>query len=279
MICLKYIMSQFTNAIIPAGIAVLFAFSIVACDEQTSRPSASAGTGTMLVLLHDNPGNYQEVWIDVQRVEVNNKADESTGWVVISEPQERYNLLELINGAQEVLGEAELDEGTYRQIRLILGNNNTIVVDDSTYQLKTPSAQQSGLKLNIDAEIQEGLITTLALDFDVKRSIVKRGRGQSKVEPYLLKPVIRAYALIETGTISGVVAPAEAEPWIYAIVGEDTVSSTRSEKITGEFQLLGLPENTYDVSIEPTLEGYESQVIPDVEVTAGEDTDLGTIDL
>lgn len=276
---LKMKIHQSTQSFFPALFAILLAVTITSCDNESTK--SSAGTGTMEVVMHDNPGNYQEVWVDVQRVEVNNQADEDTtkGWVVISEPDKRYNLLELINGSQEVLGEAELETGIYSQIRLILGDDNTIVVNDSTYNLQTPSAQQSGLKLNINADIKEGMTYTLMLDFDVSRSIVVRGQGGATNETYLLKPVIRAYAQAETGTISGIIEPAESEPWVYAIVDEDTVASTRAEVNTGEFKLLGLPSNTYLVSVESTTEDYDSQVISNVEVTAGENNNLGTITL
>lgn len=271
-----------SGVFLPAVISIFLFFGLTACDGPFSGTTPDGGTGTMKVLLHDNPGDYQEVWIDVQRVEVNNREDEGSGWVVINEPQQRYNLLELVNGSHEVLGEAELEEGYYRQIRLILGDDNTIVVNDNTYQLQTPSAQQSGLKLKIDAEVQEGAMLTLLLDFDVARSIVQKGRGHGQAQnpyPYLLKPVIRAYTQAEAGSVSGIIDPAEAEPWIYAIADEDTVASTVSEENTGEFQLRGLPENTYTIAIDPASEDYESVSVPDVEVVAGEDTDLGTIEL
>ncbi|MDG5767555.1 DUF4382 domain-containing protein [Balneolales bacterium ANBcel1] len=259
-----------------AAFSLVLIFAVASCDDSST--GTSAGKGTLEVLMHDNPGNYQELWIDVQRVEVNNQMDEGTGWIVISEPQEQFNLLELVNGAQVLLGEAELDEGTYRQIRLILGDNNTLVVDDETYPLKTPSQQQTGLKLYVDAEIREGMTYSLHLDFDVARSVVKRGRGQHE-NPYLLKPVIRAYSQSETGIISGTVTPAESDPWVYAIAGEDTVSITRSEENTGEFRLLGLLAGTYTVTIEPVAQDFEATEISDVEVTAGEVKELGTIEL
>lgn len=276
-------------------VALLLLLVSTSCDDlsigTSSSTGSSSGTGSMEVLLHDNPADYDELWIDVQRVEVNNVQDPDTGWVAISEPQQRYNLLELVNGAQEFLGEAELDEGTYRQIRLILGDDNELVVNGEAYPLKTPSAQNSGLKLNIDAEIQEGMSYTLHIDFDASRSIVVRGNGRDQgngngngngngfASPYLLKPVLRAYTEMEAGTVSGVVVPAETNPWIYAIAEEDTLSSTRAEENTGEFRLMGLPENTYTISVEPAEDDYEPLEIPDVEVTAGEDTDLGEIEL
>lgn len=258
------------------SMALMLLVFITGCDQWIG--SSSDETGTMEVILHDNPGPYEELWVDVQRVEVNNQEDEGSGWVVINEPQQRYNLLELVNGAQEVLGEAELEEGMYRQIRLILGDDNELVVDGESYSLQTPSAQQTGLKLNIDAQITSGITYTLYLDFDASRSIVQKGNAQGS-DPYLLKPVIRAYTQAETGIISGAVDPADADPWIYAIAGEDTVASTRGEENTGEFKLLGLQEDVYTVSIEPVVEEFDAVVIENVEVIAGEETDLGTIEL
>lgn len=273
--CLPHLLQ---SMLIPAVMLITLMLTVQACDDFSTGTSSESGT--MKVLMHDNIGDYQELWVDIQRVEVNNLADEDTSWVVISEPQERYNLLELINGAHEVLGEAELEAGIYHQIRLILGDDNTIVVNDSTYQLQTPSAQQTGLKLNIDAEIQEDESFILALDFDADRSVVRRGPPQFPDEnSYLLKPVIRAYNQATTGSIIGIVDPAESNPWIYAIAGEDTVSSTHSEANTGEFRLLGLPEDTYSVSVNPTEEGFDEVTITDVEVSAETETDLGTIEL
>ncbi len=273
---MKLIPGMNSQPLVPWLAALLLLVATTACDLQST--GSSAGKGTLQVLMHDKPADFDELWIEVERVEVNNQLDEGSGWTVISEPNERYNILTLVNGAQVVLGESELDAGRYRQIRLILGDDNSIVVGENTYPLQTPSAQQTGVKLNMDAEIQEGMTYTLHLDFDASRSVVKKGNAQGSY-PYLLKPVIRAYAQAETGTISGIVVPAESDPWIYAIAGEDTLSSTRAEENTGEFRLMGLSENSYTVSIDPADEDYEPVAIPDVEVTAGEDTDLGEIEL
>ncbi len=255
----------------PFSTALFLLFFASACNPS------SDGMGTLKIVMHDNPGNYEEVWVEIIRVEVNNVEDEESGWIVISEPGEAYNLLELVNGAQVVLGEQELEEGLYRQIRLILGEDNYVVINGDPYDLKTPSAQQTGIKLNINAEIREGIEYTLGLDFDANHSVVKRGQTQAGA-PYLLKPVIRAYAQAETGIISGVVEPYVAGTMVSTVenVGEHPVSTTVEEE-TGEFRLLGLPPGTY--SIEVVAEGYDPVVEEDIEVTAGETTDVGTIEL
>jgi hypothetical protein len=263
--------------------AVMLAVLAGSCDitdDMSQEPSndITDGKGKLVVRMHDNPGNYDEVWVEVDRVEVNNQADPDTGWVVISEPQERYNLLELVNGAHVVLGEAELDAGHYPQIRLILGNDNSIVVNGTEYGLQTPSAQQTGLKLNVDAEIEEGHVYNLYLDFDVSKSIVRRGPPH-QAGSYLLKPVIRAYTDAATGSISGIVDPVESDSWIYALVDEDTLSSTRADTVTGAFLLSGLQSGTYSVYVDPANEDYESVLVEDVVVAVRDTTDLGTIEI
>ncbi len=44
--------------------------------------------------------------------------------------------------------------------------------------MKTPSAQQSGLKLNVHEEFLQGVAYEYIIDFDAARSIVKTGNGQ-----------------------------------------------------------------------------------------------------
>lgn len=235
------------------------------------------GKGTMVVKLHDAPVNYEEVNIFVERVEVNNTSGEN-GWQVISEPNRSYNILELTNGNFEVLADAELEEGTYRQIRLILSRDqNSVVIDGEQFGLFVPSGAQTGVKLNIDAEIREGIEYTLLLDFDAQRSVVRT--GQAPFPGYLLKPVIRATNEAITGNIGGVVEPFDARAVVYAIAGSDTLSTTFADEDNGEFLLVGLEEGSYTVSVEPREEGFGSAEIEDVEVEIGKTTDLGTIEL
>ncbi len=256
-------------------VAILVAIPLifVGCD-----PAASGETGTMKVMLHDNPADYDEVNVFIEGVEVNN-AEDDTGWVEIGTPQETFDLLELTNGAMEELGTEELEAGTYEQIRLILGSDgHSVVIDSVEHDLKVPSGAQTGIKLNINAEIEPDITYTILLDFDAHRSVVKAGNEQSGVQ-YLLKPVISATNQAVTGNIAGVVDPAEAEPVVYAIAGSDTLTSTQADTSDGSFTLVGLEAGTYTVSIDPTNDTYQSQDTTGVDVTVGETNDIGTITL
>lgn len=250
------------------------------CDSSGS----DVGTGTMSVTMTDAPAPYDSVHVTINEVAVTKDNDNDTdsesdgddsedGWETISDEQMRVNLLELTNGSQISLGSKELEAGNYEQIRLILGDNNTVTVDGETYDLQTPSAQQSGLKLNVDAEVEEDTEYTLLIDFDAARSIVEQGNGG-----YLLKPVIRAVNLEETGSIVGTVQPADFNTNVLAVMDGDTVTSTITAD-DGEFEIIGLQEDTYEVYFDPSSDNYADSTQTGVEVTSGEETDLGTIEL
>ena len=255
--------------------AGMLAFGMVAftgCSQDSSP-----GMGTLQVKLHDAPADYDEVNIFIERVEVNNITG-NEGWQTISEPNESFNLLELTNGVFEMIADVELEAGTYSQIRLILSRDaNTVVIDGESHNLFVPSGAETGVKLNINAEIRDGIVYTLLLDFDALRSVVKTGRATNP--GFILKPVIRATNQALTGNIGGVVTPFDARAVVYAIAGVDTISTTFADEDNGEFLLVGLAEGEYDVSVEPREDGFEGTRFGGNSVTINETTDVGTIEL
>ncbi|MEX1010664.1 MAG: DUF4382 domain-containing protein [Balneolaceae bacterium] len=251
----------------------LIALLFVSCDSQSD-----SATGSFSVWLHDAPADFEEVNIFIERVEVNRNEDEE-GWIVISEPMQQFDLLELTNGAYEVLGSAELESGTYSQIRLIVSHDDNYIVENGEQKsLFVPSGSQTGVKLNVDAEITDGSEYVLLLDFDAERSIVQPGQAPQPAD-YILKPVIRATHLATTGNASGVVVPASARPAIYAISGSDTLSTTYSDEITGEFLLFGLSEGSYTLSFNAREPGFEILNLEEIAITPGEVTTLGEIQI
>jgi len=257
---------------------------IVGCDSTTTATNGSdtmGNMGTLKVKMHDAPANYDSVNVSIKSVEVKDTSTD-TGWVKINSPQKTFNLLELTNGASAVLGSKELPAGTYEQIRLILNKDgNSVVVDGTKHNLFIPSGAQTGIKLNINAEIKPDITYTLLLDFDAARSIVETGNQHSQhASRYLLKPVIRATNQAETGNISGAIKPVDAKPFIYAISDSDTLSSTKADTTDGSFKLVGLKEGNYTVSVEPAdTTAYQTKDTTGVAVTIGETNDIGTLTL
>ncbi len=158
----------------------------VGCKEM-NETGKTPGTGTLNVHLTDFPAEYTAVLVDVQKLLINISEDEEQdGWQeMVLDTIGQINLLDYTDGNSILLTEEELPVGQIAQMRMILGPNNEIVVDEDTLDLKTPSAQQSGLKFKINATIEEGKTYELFLDFDAEKSVVSKGNGT-----YSLKPVI-----------------------------------------------------------------------------------------
>ena len=246
-----------------AGFLLLSVFWLACSNvDQTAR---------LNVRLTDAPGDYEEVNIDIQSVEIHSSGgNQNSGWVSLDVESGTYNILELTNGLDTLLATAELPAGKISQIRLVLGNNNSVKINGVINSLSTPSAQQSGLKLNLNAELTEGITYNITLDFDAARSIVKKGNGS-----YSLKPVIRALEAATSGAIKGTVIPLDATPAVFAIAGTDTIATAYTDE-AGKFILRSIPAGTYKVSFVPKT-GYTPLLKENVSVTLGIVNDLGTL--
>ena len=254
-----------------AGCLLTFA----ACSKGSV--SDSTGTSSMSVFLVDGPAAYDKVYLDIQDVQVKASSDAAeNGWQSLSISRKGiYNLLNFKNGLDTLLGTVQLPAGKINQLRLVLGPNNSVVLNGITYPLTTPSAQQSGLKLAINANLVAGIDYRIWIDFDAARSIVQTGSGS-----FILKPVIRTFTQAESGAIKGFVLPVAAKGWAFAIVNaNDTVSSTPADATTGLFLLRGLPAASYKVAFRATAGTYKDTTILNVGVTTGNVTDLGNVQL
>ena len=249
-------------------------FVFLSCKKNNG---SSVADSSMSVYLVDAPAAYDRVFIDIQSVQVKASADGSESeWQTlnISRPGV-YNLLNFKNGIDTLLGTLKLPAGRINQLRLVLGSNNSVVLNGISYPLTTPSAQQSGLKLQIKADLIAGIDYRIWIDFDAARSIIQTGNGS-----YILKPVIRTFTQAESGAIKGFALPVLAKGWVFAIANvNDTVSSTPADLLTGAYLLRGLPAATYKVSFRATAGLFRDTTIANVAVTTGVVTDLGILTL
>jgi hypothetical protein len=244
--------------------AIIMTASMIGCESESKN-------ARIQIWLTDAPGDYDEVNVEILGVEVHaDGGDQNSGWQGLAIEDGVYDLLELTNGLDTLLGTIELPAGRISQVRLKLGNDNSIKVGDDVHDLVTPSGQQSGLKIQVHKVLQEGLTYKILLDFDVARSIVLQGNGT-----YSLKPVIRAITEAQDGAIKGSVSPAESTPAIYAILGTDTIATTFSDE-SGKFLIRGLAAGSYTVGFAPNS-NYEPFAKENVSVSIGSVTDMGVV--
>jgi hypothetical protein len=158
-------------------------FSVSAVTLLLSACTKSSKSVPIQLLLTDNPATYQEVNIHIKGMQVKMN-DDSSGWIELQAKDTTVNLLELQNGVTTLIAQDNVPAGILKEVRFILGNDNSIVDNGTEYPLVTPSAETSGLKIKINKELNETL-NTLVLDFDAAMSI-KEENNQ-----YKLNPVIR----------------------------------------------------------------------------------------
>jgi hypothetical protein len=255
--------------------AAVASLSFYSCDK---KDASSTGKARLQVALTDEPGNYDEVNIDVQDVRINYSNDTANGWTSLAGVKTGvYDILRLANGRDTILADAEVTTGKIQQIRLILGPNNFVKLNGQTYPLQTPSAQQSGLKIKINQDVAEGVAYKLLLDFDASRSIVQTGNSNSNNQKYILKPVIRATLEAIGGSVRGYVLPNTFATAVYALSGTDTVAGTYT--INGAYMLKGLTSGTYTLAFAPSDSTYKTQSKTGVNVTTNNVTTVDTVRL
>lgn len=258
------------------GISIMSLTFFNSCSDNDGE-----STSRVQLKLVDAPGDYEEVNVVITDIQYNSTENED-GWQSLA-PAEAYpievDLTELISGNSLLLTDQIIPSGMMKQIRLVLGDGNTLKLegDDTLIPLSTPSAMQSGLKLNLNTELEGGFTYTFILDWVVSESIVESGSTGS----YNLKPVIKVNAEVNSGSVSGTVVEniEEVETPMADVTVE--IYDTEDLKVTdtmtdenGNFLFQGLEGGTYTLKI--TREGYNAYSAETM-VIVGEVTEAGTI--
>lgn len=168
------------NIIILAAVACIATFAIYSCSKDNKE-----GTSTLHVRLTDAPTAFEEVNVDIREVRVKFSDDTTnTGWVTLNTFPGIYNLLDYQNGVDTLLATGAFPTQTVKEIRFILGPDNTIKDAGVVYPLTIPSGSESGLKIKVSRTLQATL-ETIIIDFDAALSVKREGTGDYKLRPVL----------------------------------------------------------------------------------------------
>jgi len=278
-------------------------FGLAAIVLFYSCDGIESGNGRASFYLTDGPleaENVSEVVISISKVEVFGPE----GWTTVKEFEnpEAINLLALQGGETFFLDERELVSGLYDQIRLGLSSSVTSgdsqnpahyikFNDGSIEEITVPSGAQTGYKVVGDFTIPDGGVTSIIIDFDVRKSVVKAGNSGM----YILKPTLRLMEDANVGSIEGSVTgdfdgnlvvyayendqynEDETEPNADGVVFANAVTSANVDA-DGNYNLSFLSAGTYDLIVANfDAEGTFQQVVgssSDVELTAGSQLDF-----
>jgi hypothetical protein len=218
------------------------------------------------IRMTDAPGPYSAVNVDIQGIEITGNEKDVLS---LSVNKGIYNLLDFAGGKDTLIGSALLRTQQVSQIRFILGDRNSVVIDGKSYPLTVPSGAESGLKLQVHHNLQPGVAYKVLLDFDAYSSVIDQGNGT-----YQLKPVIRTVEQAVSGSIHGKISPS-LMCMVKAVNANGSSYFTQTSS-TADFLLKGLQPGNYTLILTPQSP-YSAKTITDVVVTNGNMTDVGVI--
>jgi len=276
------------------SVALLACFTMyIGCSDGDDMRS---DTGKMTIQLTDAPFPHalvSEANVTIFKIDARKKDKESDGvsegemtqetdasFIVLMEDEIQVNLLNLTNGITETLVDTQVPVGMYDMVRVYVKGINVVLTDGTTYDLKVPSGEQTGIKvfLKPGLNVVGTLSADLLLDFDVSKSFVAKGNTDdlAGITGFNFKPVIKASNLSTAGSLAGMVTTLQEEVAIglegaqVSVFAADTLNTTTFTDETGAYMVLGLLEGAYDVAVD--LEGYESQTAENVEIMAANKT-------
>jgi hypothetical protein len=283
-------------SLVVASLLVAFMLIFSACTKN--GVDANAG-GKVAVFLTDGPGEFDSVFIDIQKVEVKidtnsvykdkddrcdddddrddhqKRKDDYGEWVNINFTPAIIDVLGLRNGVETKLGEANILTGTVRKIRITLGTQNRVVKNgiSSTLELKNETNNFLYVKLynKHRQRMADSTSVSVWVDFDVANSIYEKN-GK-----FYLKPVLRPFNNKNFGVVEGEVLPLAAKAVVRITNGAGFNGVALPDR-EGEFKLRGLEPGTYTVTVQG-IPPYVDKVISNVVVTKGKETELGVITL
>ena len=280
------------------GIIICFVLLMVSCQKELGN-RAPAGEQRVKIYLMDDPVPYGAVNVDIQQVIVQVIPDSCLGrheddedwdedhddwcndneyrcsvWDTLNIRAGVYNLLNLSNGVDTILANGFTISGRINRIKLVIGNNNSVVIDNVSYPLTlwdnihTVNVAVKGADVD---HITPGDLQVW-LDFDAGASIVKVSDNH-----FVLKPYIKLFIPAQTASIQGKVLPSMAKAIVAAIANGDTLVAIPHDD--GYFKIRGLKGSSADLFINATANGYMDSTLTGIPLTKGKETDVGIIQL
>jgi hypothetical protein len=281
-------MKTFVKWLAFGGSIALFTLIYSSCTKENSSSSSAdipPGQSRLSVYMMDDPISFYKVMIDIRQVAV--EIDTATGqdtqdnpgqwdngycgfgrdqhnrsviWDTLDITPGVYNLLDLRNGTDTLLGSGTYPSGKILKIKITLGSADTVYTDSSTYYPLVVFGPSPTFTINVRRENVSSVSNNdfkLWLDFNLQRSIFFwSGR-------FLLSPYIVVFNYQVSAKIKGQVLPPGASPLVTAYNATDTLYAVPGWK--GNYQFNNVPAGTYSINFKGH-HGYQDTTISNIQV-------------
>ena len=259
---------------------------LVACGGGSGGDAPAASkTGRLDLSITDAPmDDADEVWVQFRAVEFQPEEGEPVTVEFRDDAgnpaPRRINLLPLQDGRSTLLfDDLTLPAGNYQWLRMIVDNepnvrDSYLMVEGRECELRIPSGDESGLKLQGGFVLPADGSAALTVDFDLRKSLRappgQKGNAPDCTQAYLMKPVLRLVRDSQAGGITGTVDPSlvpdeACSRMVYVFAdGENAAGSTapddqdgtpadpvvmaKADAVTGIYRASFLPAGPYTVA-------------------------------
>lgn len=256
---------SFTSFTASAGFLLTLLFSSCSKPEISKNGgfiSTSSLPKELSVIISDAPADFNQVYIDIQKVEIKELSDENLlpgnpilsadtddddrgiitddfgTWKSISFSPQNLDLLALRNGREHVLGSV-LVNNAVSKIRITLGAESYVIDKQGNQRpLLMNPANESVFYIQLsENNFDENLLTgktEVRLDFDLFKSIVENN-GILSLEPH-----IRPFSITGFGILEGIAGTQNGSAAIVTVEDENGVIATTITEADGYFKLRGI---------------------------------------
>jgi hypothetical protein len=156
------------------GLTCLLLISIYSCKQKEIK------TSPVQFFLIDSPTNFDSVNIHIKKIEANVVSD-SVRWIPLQTKDTVANLFHFQDSLTLMIAQDIVPLGMLKEIRFILGNDNTVVVNGISYPLQLSNGVSPELMIQIGKKLNE-VFNGFILDFDASQSVVAEN-GEYRLEP------------------------------------------------------------------------------------------------
>ena len=256
-------------------ICIVTLFVLSGCtDEEVVSLQEDITPSLVEIRLTGASGSVEEVNVNIQSISVNTSNGDEDNWEELTLlGNGPYNLLTLKNGHDTLLVSQEFHPSSIKQIKVELGNNNSITKGGVSHKLTFPTEELHTIIIERSDNLLSDYRYRLWINISAMCSIVETSTGE-----YQLRPVVRAYT-DQTGVIQGIISPAKAGITVWAILGTDSARTMTDNE--GFYRIPGLkPDPSWKLFFDVhENSGYKNQTVTDISIETGVTSILDVVDL
>lgn len=162
---------------IRTSILLCFLTIFLSCSTENKNQNLELNKATVSVNLIGTQADFDLVNIEILDVQIKVIDDESISncWLSLNANGKGiYNLLNLTEGSEaKLVNNLKIPAGEIYEVKLVLGDNNTIVIDGKTLPLVMNSEHAKGLIVRTENDLKINSNYSFSINFDVKKSILK----------------------------------------------------------------------------------------------------------